>query len=129
MAFKKGNPKPPNSGRKKGVQNRVTREVRDLAQELVGDPVYLKFLADRLRNGKCAPQVETMLWHYGFGKPAERVRFENDGKLDIAVARQIAAEVDEERRAKSRRKVRKKARSRTATAESKSTSGTCRNTP
>lgn len=59
-------------GRPKGVPNKATREVKELARALVEDPAYRKKLRDRLLAGK-APQIEIMLWHYAYGKPKEDV--------------------------------------------------------
>jgi hypothetical protein len=71
---KPGRPKgtPKTGGRKAGTPNKVTREVRELAQQLVQDPRYRSKLRVRLVTGKAAPAVETMLWHYAYGKPADR---------------------------------------------------------
>lgn len=60
-------------GRTKGVPNKVTAEVRDLARKLVDDTAYLGRLKTRLQGGRCAPAVETMLWHYAYGKPKETI--------------------------------------------------------
>ena len=37
--FEKGNPKPPNSGRKLGVKNKTTQEIRDAIQLVLADKV------------------------------------------------------------------------------------------
>lgn len=37
--FKKGDPKPPNSGRKKGTPNKLPRALRELVQEALGGAV------------------------------------------------------------------------------------------
>ena len=67
-------------GRPKGVPNKATQEVKDLARKLVEDPVYLKKLAGALRKRKgIAPAVETMLWHYAYGKPKESIELEAKG--------------------------------------------------
>lgn len=51
----------------------VQREVRDMARLLLTDPIYLENLSLRIRVGEAAPAVETMLWHYAYGKPKETV--------------------------------------------------------
>lgn len=66
--FVKGDPR---AGRPKGVPNKVTREVREVARKLVEDPVYQKRLRIRMLKGKLAPGVEALLWHYAYGKPKE----------------------------------------------------------
>lgn len=62
----------PGPGRPKGLKNKTTHEVRDIAQRLVGDETYLKALGKRLCTGDVPPQVEVMLWQYGWGKPPEQ---------------------------------------------------------
>lgn len=60
-------------GRPKGVPNKSTVQVRELAQGLVNDDAYLVKLRLQLRAGKCAPAVEAMLWHYAYGKPKDTI--------------------------------------------------------
>lgn len=38
MTFKAGGKKPPGSGRQKGVQNRITRRVREVLEEILNEP-------------------------------------------------------------------------------------------
>jgi hypothetical protein len=59
-------------GRPKGVVPKATREVRDAARALVDDQDYRAALRVRLKAGT-APHMETLLWHYGYGKPTERI--------------------------------------------------------
>jgi hypothetical protein len=72
-------------GRPKGSQNKSTGEVRDLARALVNDPEYRRNLDVRLKRGKLAPMVESMLWHYAYGKPKETVEHtgENGGPVNV----------------------------------------------
>ena len=60
------------AGRKKGVPNKDTVEVREAAAALVDDPIYREKLRADLRKRQVAPAVETMLWFYAKGKPVER---------------------------------------------------------
>lgn len=77
-------PKPPaaGKGRPKGAKNKTTAEVRAAAEKLVSDPEYRKELKTRLREGK-APHMETLLWHYAYGKPAEQVEVNGGGAIVI----------------------------------------------
>ena len=78
--FPKGrspNPK----GRPKGVPNKATAEVKQACAELVDNPAYREKLAQRLVDGKLAPAIECMLWHYAKGKPKEQL--EHTGRLEI----------------------------------------------
>lgn len=58
-------------GRKKGVPNKITHEVRDLCEQLLNNPLYLASFKERLYAGELAPMLEQMVWHYWRGKPKE----------------------------------------------------------
>lgn len=64
-AGQSGNP----HGRKPGVPNKTTVEVRALARRLVGSRAYLRQLKDRLQTGQLAPYLEGLLWNYAWGRP------------------------------------------------------------
>lgn len=70
MPFKKGE-----GGRQKGVLNKATRDIKAFAQDWLTDPAYLESLRIRLLNGE-APHIETLLYHYGYGKPKETLALE-----------------------------------------------------
>lgn len=70
--FEKGKPRPPGAGRKKGSLNQATTDVRALARGFIDDPGYRDKLAARVAAGE-APHMETLLWHYGYGKPKDQV--------------------------------------------------------
>jgi hypothetical protein len=58
-------------GRRKGIPNRTTREIKQLAAALTtGDHRYLAALRARLRAGK-AERIEVLLWQYQYGKPKD----------------------------------------------------------
>ena len=63
----------PGPGRKKGVPNKATAEVRAACAAIVDDPTYRRQLIARAQAGTLAPAVECMLWHYAKGKPKDRV--------------------------------------------------------
>lgn len=48
-------------------------KVKDLCLGIVESPAYLEKVQQRAESGSLPPAVETMLWHYAFGKPAETV--------------------------------------------------------
>lgn len=73
-------------GRPKGVPNKTSTEVRELARALVEDPAYRKKLRERLLRGK-APQVEVLLYHYAYGKPKET--FEHQGSWPTVIIETI----------------------------------------
>lgn len=68
-------------GRTKGTPNKVTQEVRTLAQNLLQRPAYVQKLQHDIDARKLHPAVETMLWHYAYGKPKETVQVE--GGLEV----------------------------------------------
>ena len=59
-------------GRPKGIPNRVTAEIRQLARTLLEDKPYRRSLRRRLMNGTLGA-LEIVLWHYAYGKPKEHV--------------------------------------------------------
>lgn len=63
-------------GRPKGSKNRDTTEVREFCRTLCEDFKYRQGLLKRLRAGKCAPALETMLWDRAFGKVQDVIRHE-----------------------------------------------------
>jgi len=104
--FKHGDPKPKNSGRKKNVPNVVTREIRQVAHELLDD-LYFQELRRRLLNGDVAPQLECVLHYYAWGKPKHYVEISGagDGKIPLHVMRTLV-ELGDEIKAEERRKTR-----------------------
>ena len=62
--------------------------MRSLAQNLLSDRKYLDNLRKRLNDGKLPPAVETMLWHYAYGRPAERHSFAgpDEGPTELRIS-------------------------------------------
>lgn len=58
-------------GRPKGVPNKASREIKEAARALVERPEYVASLQQRIDGGK-APHMETLLFHYAYGKPKEQ---------------------------------------------------------
>lgn len=46
---------------------------REFARRIVTDKIYQDNLLDRARCGDAPPQIETLLWHYAFGKPVDEL--------------------------------------------------------
>lgn len=93
-SFKPGDKR---AGRPKGRENNATIEVRELARGLTTrNPDYLKQLRERLKDGKLAPAVETMLWAYAEGKPKEHVEVTgaNGGPLAITQIARVIVRAD-----------------------------------
>lgn len=59
-------------GRPKGIPNKVTAEIRQLARHLLQDKAYRRSLRRRLVNGTLGP-LEIVLWHYAYGKPKDQL--------------------------------------------------------
>jgi hypothetical protein len=55
-------PKPPNAGkgRKPGVPNKATKEIRERARELIEDPIGMAKTLELYRRGKLHPAVVQM---------------------------------------------------------------------
>jgi hypothetical protein len=68
-------------GRQKGTSNHVGRAARRLCRKLVSDPEYLRSVERRLLAGQ-ASNLENLLWHYAYGKPAQQVNV--DGQMQVA---------------------------------------------
>lgn len=67
-------------GRPKGAVNKVTQAIATLARELTFEnPVFVKNLKRRLAAGK-DPQMAVLLAYYGYGKPADKLRIEDNRK-------------------------------------------------
>jgi len=86
--FKKGEPRPPGAGRKKGVLNRTTVRIRDIARGILEDPDVQKKQLARIKDGTEHPAIVTLLYHYAYGKPPEKLIIEdqNGGTSAIPIA-------------------------------------------
>lgn len=79
--FQKGQSGNP-TGRPPGP-NKATTEIREAARKLVEDQAYAAELAVRLKAGK-APHMETLLFHYAYGKPKDVT--EHEGEVTLRVS-------------------------------------------
>jgi len=71
--------------------------VREAATELVENPRYRANLEQRLVAGKLAPAMETLLWHFAYGKPKESMQTTKyDLKDDKTLDRVSDAELEAE---------------------------------
>jgi len=68
--FKKGAPRPPKAGRKKGSQNKVSIEIKEFLLQLTKDPTYQRNLKARILKGR-ASTIELLGLHWAGGKPKE----------------------------------------------------------
>lgn len=70
MGFKRGE-----GGRPRGALNKATREIKQFAQDFLESDEYVRSMKRRVLAGR-APHLETLLHHYGYGKPKEIVQFD-----------------------------------------------------
>ena len=70
--LKRGGP-----GRKKGVPNRATVEIRDFAHSVLERPKYRAQIKRQADLGTLHPTVLTLLHHYAYGVP--KMPFEVEG--------------------------------------------------
>lgn len=80
--LKKGGP-----GRPKGIPNKATREIKDFAIEFLSSPEYVQSATRRVLSGR-APHLETLWYHYGYGKPKDTVQLDGTVSVDVASARE-----------------------------------------
>ena len=78
-AFKKGQPKPEGSGRKKGQTCQRVVETREFCRGVVDDPTYRAGLRQRLREGTASPAIEQLVWFYAVGKPPDKLELSGPG--------------------------------------------------
>jgi hypothetical protein len=71
MPFTKGTPKPPNSGRKKGQRNKEQDSIVAFSRSILENADYQANFRERAVTGQLAPALESMLYHYAYGKPIE----------------------------------------------------------
>jgi hypothetical protein len=69
--FMKGESGNPN-GRPKGSHNKATFEIKVFARAFLESDEYQESLKRRVLAGE-APHMETLLHHYAYGKPVERI--------------------------------------------------------
>ncbi len=83
MPFEKGMAK--SGGRKLGVQNRTTMEIKEFACSILEDASYQTKLRQRIIDGD-APQIEQLLYHYGYGRPKTELEV-NKRSINVIVDR------------------------------------------
>lgn len=92
MAFQKGQSGNPN-GRQKGTENKVTRDIRALAQALL-DEKYWKRTKKRLDAGKLNPILEKTIWAYAHGEPKKTLRIE--GEVGVLEKRGVLQQIPDD---------------------------------
>jgi hypothetical protein len=80
-------------GRPRGVENKVTRDVRELAQRLF-DAAYWTRTKKQLGAGKLHPAIHAKLLAYAYGEPKKTVRLE--GEIGIREKRSVLKRLPED---------------------------------
>ena len=80
-----------------GVTNLSKSEGRAFARSLLESDDYREGLKSRIRTRTLEPQIEMMLWHYGYGKPADvvEVSMSEQNVVDAASVKDLRSMHDE----------------------------------
>lgn len=81
--LKRGGP-----GRKPGVPNKTTLEIKERLAQLFDD-AYFTRLCERAKKGKLAPAVECKLLAYRYGEPKQTVDVPQLGDLSALLAKKL----------------------------------------
>lgn len=89
-----GHALPAGTGRPKGRLNNVTLEARDFARCILDSEEYRASLMRRIQADTLPPQIESLLYHYRYGKPKDtlEVNVTSGQGLDELGAEQLAQE-------------------------------------
>src|SRR5262245_218331 len=82
----------PGAGRQKGTPNRISVEARTLVSQLVTDPAYQHRLRADFKVRRVHPTIESLIWQFHIGKPAQPINVSGSMALDVA------GRLEEERR-------------------------------
>jgi hypothetical protein len=72
---------------------RSNSAAKSIAAEIIDDPEYRRMLKLRANAGDLPPAVETMLWHFRFGKPTEHVILDHGDDLSEMTDQELAEEI------------------------------------
>ena len=87
---KRGQPRVPGSGRKKGTPNRQVVAARELVSQMINSAEYQYRLRRDFTRRHLHPSIEALMWAYHLGKPKESI--EVSGQLDVT--QKLTAERD-----------------------------------
>lgn len=90
MAFKKGQ-SGNRKGRPKGARDKRKTAIGEFARSILEDSDYRAKLIARIKAGR-APHMEPLLFYYGYGKPVDRLKVEDNRKptlLNIGLVPQL----------------------------------------
>jgi hypothetical protein len=72
MRFQKGVPRPANAGRRAGTPNKRSQDIELFARSILEAPEYRENLRQKSETGTLEPHLETLLYSYAYGKPAQK---------------------------------------------------------
>jgi hypothetical protein len=72
-------------GRVKGVQNRNTRDVREIIDSCVDIESVLKSMARIATGSRPNPIAAKLLLEYRFGRPSQTIDLNHAGRIDIGI--------------------------------------------
>lgn len=67
-----------------GATNFTKSEAQRFARQMLQSQTYRDDLERRLLSGTLAPAIETMLWHYAYGKPIEQINLNVSQQEDLS---------------------------------------------
>ena len=99
MAFPKGKKRPEGAGRKKGTPNKSTTEVGLFFRTILDSPDWQKKVQDYFATATIPHMPRHILelaYHYGFGRPTEKLELTgaNGGPIHVAAIQEAAAAFD-----------------------------------
>jgi hypothetical protein len=59
-------------GRKFGSHDKRSEGIAGFARSIIEDPIYQANFRERAHGGSLAPALETMLYHYAYGRPRDQ---------------------------------------------------------
>ena len=71
-------------GRKPGAINKATREIKEFARDFLESDAYRARLRIRIERGQAMP-IETLLYHYAYGKPKERIEIDGQAPMPLVI--------------------------------------------
>src|SRR5262245_30915444 len=82
---RRGEPKTPGSGRRRGSLNRKTVELRTLMTALAGDVDYQQRFRRAFVKRRLHPSTEMRVWEYVVGKPKEQIEMSAKLSMDARI--------------------------------------------
>ena len=67
-----------------GATQFMRHEAQRFARELVESEDYKRTLRERIRDKRLNPLIESLLWHYAYGKPIEQVQVQVTTTEDLS---------------------------------------------